>query len=273
MTIAPRRDGVVNPQRTVVNDPAAMTARIKAKATELGADMVGVCRLQPDMIDLGSEVPHEFVIAACVAEDYEKVMQGPDAVEEEAMWTYARCAEIATELAAQIRAMGYPARAHHNGGSEGQARAAYHRFVEEGIALGRRPELVGGGLIRSAGGWAEVRSQRQRREPQQSDERILGSGEFVERVLTEAQARVQHQQAARRQSGRVERVIAEACKKNGASLTELRSGSRRGKLPTIRAALVCKLVEDFGVAIAEVARQLGISTSGVSKILSRRLSS
>jgi len=159
------------------------------------------------------------------------------------------------------------------GGSEGQARAAYHRFVEEGIALGWRPELVGGGLIRSAGGWAEVRSQRQRREPQQSDERILGSGEFVERVLTEAEARVQRQQAARRQSGRVERVIAEACKKNGASLTELRSGSRRGKLPTIRAALVCKLVEDFGVAIAEVARQFGISTSGVSKILTRRLSS
>jgi predicted DNA binding protein len=37
--------------------------------------------------------------------------------------------------------------------------------------------------------------------------------------------------------------------------------------------LVCKLVEDFGVAIAEVARQLGISTSGVSKILTRSLSS
>jgi len=140
VTIAPRRDGVVNPQRTVVNDPAAMTARIKAKATELGADMVGVCRLQPDMIDLGSEVPHEFVIAACVAEDYEKVMQGPDAVEEEAMWTYARCAEIATELAAQIRAMGYPARAHHNGGSEVQAIPIFYQvgFGE----LGRHGSLI-----------------------------------------------------------------------------------------------------------------------------------
>ena len=159
------------------------------------------------------------------------------------------------------------------GGRETQAREAYRRFVEEGIALGRRPELVGGGLIRSAGGWAEVRSQRQRREPEPFDERILGSGEFVERVLAEAEARVQRQQAARRRSGRVERVTAEACKKNGASLTELRSGSRRGKLPTIRAALAYKLVEDFGVAIADVARQLGISTSGVSKILTRRLSS
>ena len=158
------------------------------------------------------------------------------------------------------------------GSREVEARTAYRRFVEQGMALGRRPELVGGGLIRSAGGWAEVRSQRQRREPQQSDERILGSAEFVERVLAEAERRVQRQQAARRQSGQVERVIAGACKKNGASLTELRSGSRRGKLPTIRAALVCKLVEDFGIAMAEVARQLGISTSGVSKILIRRLS-
>ena len=159
------------------------------------------------------------------------------------------------------------------GSREVQAREAYRRFVEEGIALGRRPELVGGGLIRSAGGWAEVRSQRRRREPQQSDERILGSGEFVERVLAEAEARVQRQHAARRQRGRIERVIVLACMKSGASLTELRSGSRRGKLPTIRAALVSKLVEDFGVAIAEVARQVGISTSGVSKILTRRLSS
>jgi REP element-mobilizing transposase RayT len=159
------------------------------------------------------------------------------------------------------------------GSREAQAKTAYRRFVEEGIAQGRRPELVGGGLIRSAGGWSEVRSQRRRREPEQSDERILGSGQFVERVLAEAEARVQRQQAARRQGERVERVIAGTCKKSGASLTELRSGSRRGELPTIRAALASKLVEDFGVALAEVARQLGISTSGVSKILTRRLSS
>jgi REP element-mobilizing transposase RayT len=38
------------------------------------------------------------------------------------------------------------------GGREWQAREAYRRFVDEGIALGRRPELVGGGLVRSAGG-------------------------------------------------------------------------------------------------------------------------
>jgi hypothetical protein len=29
-------------------------------------------------------------------------------------------------------------------------------YVEKGIAQGRRPELVGGGLIRSAGGWSVI---------------------------------------------------------------------------------------------------------------------
>ncbi|HYJ15432.1 MAG TPA: hypothetical protein VE170_08080 [Candidatus Limnocylindria bacterium] len=58
--LAPFRDGPLNPQRETVSDPTAMTARIKARATELGADMVGICRLQPHMIDLGSEVANEF---------------------------------------------------------------------------------------------------------------------------------------------------------------------------------------------------------------------
>jgi ferredoxin len=138
--LAPYRDGPVNSRRLTVGDPASMTAQIKAKALELGADMVGVCRLLPHMIDLGSDVPHEFVIACCVAEDYEKVTQGPDAVEEEAMRTYAKCTEIATALAAYVREMGYPAIAHHNGASEVQAIPIFYQvgFGE----LGRHGSLI-----------------------------------------------------------------------------------------------------------------------------------
>ena len=134
------RDGPVSPQRIEVNDPAEMARQIKAKAMDLGADMAGICCLQPHMIDLGADVPHEFVIAACVAEDYEKVLQGANAVEEEAMRVYAHCAEIATDLAAHIRNMGYPARAHHNGGREVQAIPIFYQvgFGE----LGRHGSLI-----------------------------------------------------------------------------------------------------------------------------------
>jgi len=42
----------------------------------------------------------------------------------------------------------------------GAARKAYRSYVEKGIALGKRPELTGGGLIRSLGGWDDVKKRR-----------------------------------------------------------------------------------------------------------------
>ncbi len=44
----------------------------------------------------------------------------------------------------------------------GDARRRYLSYVEAGIDEGRRPDLVGGGLIRSLGGWVEARKQRSR---------------------------------------------------------------------------------------------------------------
>ena len=132
--LAPYRDGPVNSRRLTVSDPAAMTAQIKAKATELGANMVGVCRLQPHMIDLGEDVPHEFVVVACVAEDYEKVVHGANAVEEEVMRVYAKCTEIATDLAAYVRDLGYPARAYHNGGRRSRQFRFFTRSVSASSA-------------------------------------------------------------------------------------------------------------------------------------------
>ncbi len=61
----------------------------------------------------------------------------------------------------------------------------------------------------------------------------------------------------------------EGCKKRRVSVTELRNGSRRGVTAQVRTEIARKLVEDYGLTLAEVARQVGISTSGVSKLLSR----
>jgi putative transposase len=53
------------------------------------------------------------------------------------------------------------------------AQRAYYSFVEKGIASGKRPDLIGGGLIRSAGGWVAVQDLRRSKEVFASDERIL----------------------------------------------------------------------------------------------------
>jgi putative transposase len=50
---------------------------------------------------------------------------------------------------------------------------------------------VGGGLIRSLGGWAEARKLRLKgQDRMKGDERILGDGDFVLSVLTEADERL-----------------------------------------------------------------------------------
>ncbi len=70
------------------------------------------------------------------------------------------------------------------------ARKAYRAYIEKGIGQGRRPDLVGGGLIRSAGGWSMVKAMRRVQDHMKSDERILGDGEFTQSVLEEAQERL-----------------------------------------------------------------------------------
>ena len=55
--------------------------------------------------------------------------------------------------------------------------------MEKGIADGKRPELTGGGLIRSVGGWAAAKALRRANALQKGDERILGDGDFVDTVL------------------------------------------------------------------------------------------
>lgn len=50
--------------------------------------------------------------------------------------------------------------------------ASLSPFVKKGINQGRRPELIGGGLVRSAGGWQAVQALRQAGIHQKSDERI-----------------------------------------------------------------------------------------------------
>ncbi len=63
------------------------------------------------------------------------------------------------------------------------AQDAYRRFVGEGIAMGHQPELTGGSLIRSKGGWSQVLSARRSGEKEEYDKCILGSGDFVSAAL------------------------------------------------------------------------------------------
>lgn len=155
------------------------------------------------------------------------------------------------------------------GKTVGIARRVYRDYVMEGIPMGKRPDLVGGGLIRSQGGWSHVLSMRRRKVHELYDERILGLGDFVERVIEEADQDIKRAMKNNLPSHDIEQLILKVCEESGISVKELRSGSRRAEVSRIRSKLAADLVKIHGISLAKTARQLGVSTPAISNLLRR----
>jgi putative transposase len=155
------------------------------------------------------------------------------------------------------------------GKSQSEAKGEYRSYVKKGIDQGRRPELVGGGLIRSLGGWSAVKALRRAGERELSDDRILGSGKFVEQVLKEAEGNVKYQLPVKEQGRKIDEFITQLCQNAKVSIKELKSGSRRKEVSGVRSMIAIGLVKNYGVSLAEVARRVGVSTTAISKIIKR----
>lgn len=99
--------------------------------------------------------------------------------------------------------------------------AAYSRFVADGFDQGRREELRGGGLIRSAGGVAAI-VDRHPEDRDLSDERILGGGNFVASVLHDSE------HCGDREKPFIDEILNDVAKKSGVS-RELILGASRSR--------------------------------------------
>ena len=155
------------------------------------------------------------------------------------------------------------------GPKEGEAKRAYRQFVKKGIDQGRRPDLVGGGLIRSQGGWSAVKALRRLGVREKSDERILGSGEFVEQLIKESDQKRKEQFSVQERLNRVAKHVEKICKKENVSVEALKSGSRRQKVSMVRFKLAKKLVEEWGFSLTETGRHLGVSPPAIARTLYR----
>jgi len=142
----------------------------------------------------------------------------------------------------------------------------YEQFVREGILQGRRPELVGGGLIRSQGGWSQVLPLKRKGVKVASDERILGGEGFVERLLSEAEEREKETLRLSRKVPDLATLMKKIAKGERIEESELRSGKRKKDVVRGR-RLFCQLaVGKMGYPGAEVARYLGVTTSSVNRL-------
>jgi REP-associated tyrosine transposase len=150
------------------------------------------------------------------------------------------------------------------GGKGSAARRAYRAYVKKGIGQGRRPQLVGGGLIRSAGGWSEVKALRRAKAHMKSDERILGDGEFTQFVLDEARERLEERYRLKAQGYDLDKVTLRVSSELGIDPEQVwRYGKNR---LTVKArSLMCYwAVRKLGFSATELSKRLGVSQPAVS---------
>jgi hypothetical protein len=150
-----------------------------------------------------------------------------------------------------------------------KARNAYRRFVQAGIGQGHQPALTGGGLVRSLGGWSQVQSAQRKGQKTEYDERILGSGEFVTSIFKEAEEKQIRQLKIKRSGLTIKGIIEKECKTARISEKELKNGSKRMRVRTVREKIARRGVEELGLTSAEIARNLGVCTSTITRAIVR----
>lgn len=151
----------------------------------------------------------------------------------------------------------------------GAARRGYRGFVEKGIARGRRKDLTGGGLLRSAGGWEGVKALREKNVYQRNDERILGDGDFVGRVLASAEEAVERRYALRSGGFDLERVASRVSEELGLRPEEVWAKGKYRRIVEARSLLCYWAVRELGVSMSSLAGKLEISIPSVSESVTR----
>ncbi len=142
-----------------------------------------------------------------------------------------------------------------------EAHRRYRVFVEKGIKQGRREDLQGGGLVRSAGGDKRGLLGRKKGEREKGDQRILGSGDFVANVIKNANETLD--QTAKFDIS-LDELISRVCAKRKIKVKDLISKSRKRYLSQARAEVCYLAVDKLGYRGDDVARSLRISGRGVS---------
>jgi REP element-mobilizing transposase RayT len=146
----------------------------------------------------------------------------------------------------------------------GVARRAYRNFIEAGIPLGRRPELVGGGLIRSLGGWKAVQALGKGSARLKGDERILGDSEFVLDVLEASEEQLRRQDRLQRQGYDMEGLARQVARMFGIRPDDIYRAGKRPLLVSARSVFCYWAVRELGLTTTAVARVLGLTQPAVS---------
>jgi len=150
-----------------------------------------------------------------------------------------------------------------------QARSRYRDFMKQGVQMGKRPELTGGGLVRSVGGWLNLSELRKANVRVKGDERILGESDFVERMLKEAGEAFERKSLLKSQGWDLDKLAAHVGKLLEMDVSVVWSAGKYRPIVEARSLLCYWAVRELGVSMTSLAKRLNLSVSAVSQSVER----
>jgi Pyruvate/2-oxoacid:ferredoxin oxidoreductase delta subunit len=115
--LLPIRTPPVNPERTEIADPAAITAEIKQMVRDMGADAVGIADCDERLVfTQAGAVAHKSVVVFAIGMSYDNMADIGSRSQEEVHRVYHKLDDIGVRLAHQIAANGYAASMQPNEG-------------------------------------------------------------------------------------------------------------------------------------------------------------
>ncbi len=131
--------------------------------------------------------------------------------------------------------------------------------------MGKRPDLTGGGLLRSSGGWTGLKDLLKAGIRIKGDERILGNSEFVEDVLKTTEESFEKKYKLKSMGvdfkyvkGRVAEVI-------GINHDEVTAYDKSPQTVRARSLLIFWAHRRLGMRTTEIARLLNMSQPAISR--------
>jgi REP element-mobilizing transposase RayT len=150
-----------------------------------------------------------------------------------------------------------------------EARKRYRDYVKKGLSAGKRPELTGGGLIRSAGGWRALKELRREGVHFKSDERLLGDSDFVDSVLKAADEKLDRKYRLQAEGYGFEDVVTRVCGIYHLNRRDLLSWGKQRRRAKARSVLAYWAVRELGMTAREAGEKLGLSPSAASRCVQR----
>ncbi|TNJ36878.1 hypothetical protein FGF68_04685 [Prosthecochloris vibrioformis] len=146
----------------------------------------------------------------------------------------------------------------------------YLEFLIHEAGIDRSEELRGGGGLRSNGCCDTIHGSGTEEVMGNGDIRILGKGEFVEKILTQCNDTAKNDPDPEDQLKRAVLEIERVCAVHKCSIEQLRSGARTKPLPLVRKHLAEILTGGIGLKLSHTAKLLGVTPQGIVNMLRRK---